>query len=137
MARNFRWSSALAAQVSCKPELSAGVPYKLTLISICGAISLGSLTLAAQAIPSAWMTNSSSARELLATERIAYRRCWKREGKRICQWVKRRRAIAQRKLDENNLPPNLGPALAQACRRSYSTRRPDNSQPITKRPKDC
>jgi hypothetical protein len=57
------------------------------------------------------MTSVFSAHELPATERVAYRRCWKREGKRICRLVKRRSAIAQRKMDENNLPPNLGPGF--------------------------
>ncbi len=82
------------------------MPSKLTLILIIGVISFGIPM--AQAAPLARMTTIHSAHEHCTIERIAVRRCWKREGKKICRWVERRRAVAQRRQGENKLPPNLG-----------------------------
>ena len=83
------------------------MPSKLALIPIVGVISLGIPM--AQAAP--LVMTFHSAHEHSTIERIAVRRCWKSEGKRICRWVERRRALAQRKEGENNLPPNLGPGF--------------------------
>jgi hypothetical protein len=84
------------------------VPSKLTLISLCGAISFGAFVSKTEALP---LINTSFHSQRSAIERIAYRRCWKREGKRVCRWVQRRRAMVQSNKDESNIPPNLGPGL--------------------------
>jgi hypothetical protein len=103
--RNFCSSTALMAE----SRLATGgcALSKLTLIALCTALGLS----AGQVAPLASMTSFHNVRAPSATEHVAYRRCWKRDGKRVCRLVGRQRAIVQRKHDENNLPPNLGPGF--------------------------
>jgi hypothetical protein len=51
------------------------------------AISLGYLATPASAAPLASMTGAKAGNDTSATEQIAYRRCWWRNGYRHCRWV--------------------------------------------------
>jgi hypothetical protein len=51
------------------------------------ALSLGYLAMPASAAPLASVTGARAGNDTSATEQIAYRRCWWRNGHRHCRWV--------------------------------------------------
>ena len=84
----------------------------LPFIVLAGAAAFGLTLSALRAAPAAKFDHVIEG-ERLAIERIAYRRCWWRNGERHCQRPadKRPRSYGYRHPSggyETNLPPNLG-----------------------------
>jgi hypothetical protein len=67
----------------------------------------------APSAPPTALDDQAIAAEHSLVERIAYHRCWRRNGERRCRWVASRKARVHRYRNgshgpETNLPPNLG-----------------------------
>src|SRR5262245_49925750 len=85
-------------------NLEPSVQLKVMLISFVAAAALEALASGTHAMPRSVRVGTDG----VAVEFVAYRKCWMRDGKRVCRWVERRRTIVERRGNLPILPPNLG-----------------------------